>query len=110
MFIQVSPESWYFLGYEENRLILFSSNPEFNDIIASKTKVDKTGFGEFVFVLGDQPDVLNFINMFRLDYLGIEEPYEMSMPRVEEPNAIDELLDVIPDTEVTEEEDEDEGF
>ncbi len=80
IFIQVSSGCWYFFNYEENRLMLYSSNTEFNDQIVKKSNIAKAGFGEYVFTQGDQQDVLKFIDHFRLDYLGIKEPYELSSP------------------------------
>lgn len=80
IFIQVSSGCWYFFNYEENRLMLYSSNKEFNDQIVKKSNIAKAGFGEYVFTEGDQQDVLKFIDRFRLDYLGIKEPYELSTP------------------------------
>ena len=91
IFIQASSDCWYYFGFEENRLMIFSSNNQFIDIIASKSNINKAGFGEYAFVDADLPDVLKFIDRFRLDYLGIKEPYEIRMP-VEE---ITENLDLL---------------
>ena len=80
IFLQAAPDCWYYFGFEDNRLMLFSSNDNFVDIIASKSNVNKAGFGEYVFVDSDLPDVLKFVDRFRKDYLGIEEPYELNLP------------------------------
>ncbi len=80
IFIQVSPDCWYYFGFKENKLVAFSNNELFNDQIGGKSKIDKAGFGEYVFVLGDKSDALNFVNRFRADYLGITAPYEMYVP------------------------------
>lgn len=80
IFIQVSSGCWYFFNYEDRRLIIFSSNQAFNDQILKKSNVNKAKLGEYVFAGGDQQDVLKFIDHFRLDYLGISEPYELSTP------------------------------
>src|SRR5690606_26766303 len=32
VFFKASPESWYYFGIEDNRLLVHSSNKEFNDI------------------------------------------------------------------------------
>ncbi len=91
IFVQASSDSWYYFGFGENRLMVYSSNDEFVDIIASKSNISKAGIGEYVFVDADLPDVLKFVDRFRLDYLGIKEPYEIRMP-IEE---ISENLDVL---------------
>ncbi|MCK5702458.1 MAG: hypothetical protein KAI29_14940, partial [Cyclobacteriaceae bacterium] len=80
IFIQASSDCWYYFGFEDNRLMIYSSNNEFVDIIASKSNINKAGFGEYVFVDADLPDVLKFVDRFRMDYLGIKEPYEIRMP------------------------------
>ncbi len=80
IFIQVSPDCWYYFGFQENKLVAFSNNELFNVQVSSKSKIDKAGFGEYVFVLGDKSDALNFVNRFRADYLGITQPYEMYSP------------------------------
>ncbi len=80
IFIQVSSGCWYFFNYEENRLVLYSSNKDFNDLIVKKSNVNKAKLGDYVFTEGDQQDVLKFIDHFRSDYLGIDEPYELSTP------------------------------
>ncbi|HEY5823039.1 MAG TPA: hypothetical protein VIT44_01655, partial [Cyclobacteriaceae bacterium] len=36
-FIKVSPDSWYYFGFEDNRLMIQSSLQPFNDVIAKKT-------------------------------------------------------------------------
>lgn len=80
VFIQASSDCWYYFGFEDNRLTIYSSNDEFVDIIASKSNINKAGFGEYVFIDADLPDVLKFVDRFRSDYLGIKEPYEIRMP------------------------------
>jgi hypothetical protein len=35
--------------------------------------------GEFVFVQGDIAEALSYVNRFRKQYLGIEEPYQMRL-------------------------------
>ena len=79
VFIQVSPACWYFFNYEENRMTTFSSNQAYNDVINDKSNVDKAGFGEYVYVLGDKQDALKFVNRFRDQYLGIKVPYEINV-------------------------------
>lgn len=91
IFIQASADCWYYFGFEDNRLIIYSSNDEFVDAIASKSNINKAGFGEYAFVDAGLQDVLKFVDRFRLDYLGITEPYEINIP-VEE---VSETLDIL---------------
>jgi len=91
IFLQASSDSWYFFGFEDNRLSIFSSNEDFVNIIASKSNVNKAGFGEFVVVDTDRADVLKFIDRFRLVYLGIKDPYEIHTPVQEVKEEVDFL-------------------
>lgn len=93
IFIQVSSDCWYYFGFEDNRLMIYSSNNDFQDVIASKSKIDKVGFGEYAFIESDLPDVLKFVDRFRADYLGINEPYEIRMP-IEEVSENLDFFDV----------------
>lgn len=104
IFIQASSDCWYYFGFEDNRLMIYSSNDEFVDIIASKSNINKAGFGEYAFVDADRPDVLKFIDRFRQEYLGIKEPYELRMP-VEEYTENLDLLEIPEDNSEYVEED-----
>jgi len=78
VFLKASPESWYYFGYEDNRLMIQSSNPAFNTIISKKTNAAKAKVGELVFIPGSDEETLSFINRFRKNYLNIEAPYELN--------------------------------
>jgi hypothetical protein len=99
IFLQASSDCWYFFGFEDNRLLIYSSNDEFIDIIASKSNINKAGFGEYAFIDGDLPDVLKFVDRFRLEYLGITQPYEISIPTQEVPESYDILQIPVDNTE-----------
>jgi len=77
VFYKVSPESWYYFGYEDNRLMIHSSLQPFNDIITKKTNASKAKVGELVFIPGSDDETLAFINRFRQKYYGIETPYDL---------------------------------
>ncbi len=78
VFFKASPEAWYYFGFEDNRLMVQSSTPVFNDIIAKKTNASKSKAGELVFIPGSDDETLSFVNRFRLQYYGIEAPYDLS--------------------------------
>ncbi|MBY0435636.1 MAG: hypothetical protein K2U26_16165 [Cyclobacteriaceae bacterium] len=80
VFFKASPESWYYFGYEDNRLMVQSSNQPFNGVIAKKTNASKAKLGELVFIPGSDEETLSFINRFRQNYLGIEAPYDLTAP------------------------------
>jgi hypothetical protein len=78
VFFKASPESWYYFGYEDNRLMVHSSNQLFNDMIAKKTNASKAKVGELVFIPGTDDEALAWINKFRLNYYGLEAPYDLT--------------------------------
>ena len=90
MFLQISAGSWYHFSYYDNRLILSSANQEFNDIVAGKTNVSKAKLGEYVFVPGDVAEALTYVNRFRKEYYGLDDPYNINIAaqQVEQPTDI----------------------
>ncbi|MBI3219841.1 MAG: hypothetical protein HYZ44_10035 [Bacteroidetes bacterium] len=78
VFFKASPEAWYYFGFEDNRLMVHSSNPAFNDLISKKTNASKAKVGELIFIPGSDDETLSFVNRFRLNYYGLEAPYDLS--------------------------------
>lgn len=78
VFFKASPEAWYYYGYEDNRLMIHSSDPAFNDIIAKKTNAAKSKVGELTFIPGSDDETLAWINKFRLNYYKLEAPYDLT--------------------------------
>lgn len=81
VFFKATPDSWYYFGMEDNRLMIHSSNPEFNNAIAKKTNAAKAKIGELVFIPGSDEETLSFINKFRSKYYGLEAPYSLGSGR-----------------------------
>lgn len=84
VFFKASPESWYYFGFEDNRLMVQSSNEPFNNLITKKTNAGKAKVGELVFIPGSDEETLAFINRFRQNYLSIEAPYDLTSPSAKE--------------------------
>ena len=78
VFIKASPDAWYYFGLEDNRLLVQSSNSEFNAIISKKTNAGKVRIGEVAFVPGSDDETLAFINRFRKEYFDNDVPYNLS--------------------------------
>lgn len=78
VFFKASPEAWYYFGYEDNRLMVQSSNQLLNDLIAKKTNASKAKVGELVYIPGSDDETLAWINKFRLNYYGLEAPYDLA--------------------------------
>jgi hypothetical protein len=94
VFFKASPEAWYYFGFEDNRLLVYSSNGEFNDIINKKTNAKKAKVGEIAFIPGSEEETLSFINRFRKTYYGIEVPY--SLHDVQEPSQDQPAPTILP--------------
>lgn len=80
LFLQIDAGSWYYFNFEDNRLLLYSSNSAFNDAVSANSNIAKAGFGQYTTVIGEQSETLRFINEFRKKYFGITEPYNLSSP------------------------------
>ena len=76
VFIKASPDAWYYFGLEDSRLLVHSSNSEFNSIISKKG--GKAKIGEVAFIPGSDDETLAFINRFRRDYYEIDVPYDLN--------------------------------
>ena len=77
VFIKASPDAWYYFGLEDNRLLVHSSNPDFNDII-SKSNEEKLDRRSCFYPWSDDEKRLSFINRFRRDYYEIDVPYDLT--------------------------------
>ncbi|MEO1050884.1 MAG: hypothetical protein AAFX87_09660 [Bacteroidota bacterium] len=112
IFIKAAPGSWYFFSYEDNRLIVHSSNGVFNDIIYKKSNAAKAKLGELVFVPGDKIETLDFINRFRRVYYDIDEPYVLESDVEDIEEVPEDGFGGVDDSNKTddEEEDDDDGF
>ncbi|HYG19852.1 MAG TPA: hypothetical protein VD816_13030, partial [Ohtaekwangia sp.] len=101
VFLKASPEAWYYFGFEDNRLMVHSSNDDFNSVISKKSNAGKVKIGEVAFIPGSDDETLAFINRFRQQYYGIDIPY-----------SLNEGSTAIKKTEPTEEEPkkDDDGF
>ncbi len=75
LFFKAAFDSWYYISYEDNRLLLFSSLVEFNDEVAKRSNAAKAKIGDLIFIMGDRAETQNYVDNFRLKYYGIDEPY-----------------------------------
>ncbi len=115
LFLQIAPATWYYFGLDKDRrLSIYSSNEEFNALVTDKSNIGKTEIGEFTTVIGDEVEVVEFINDFRYNHFGITEEYDLEFPTditLEEDQSfetIEEEKEEDVDTEL--DEDEDDGF
>jgi hypothetical protein len=107
IFLQASPSAVYYFSFEQNRLIIFSTDEDFNSMVNSRSKADKAKFNDFAFTLGSLEDALQFVNTYRKVYLSIDEPYVInSAPTQEVPLQSSET----DPAKKADPEDEDEGF
>jgi hypothetical protein len=101
VFIKASAASWYFFSYEDNRLLMYSSNEVFNQLVNEKSNGAKAKIGELVFAPADRIETLSFINTFRSNYLGINDEYFLD-------SAVENVVEE--DTDGFGGKDEDDGF
>lgn len=95
VFFKASPESWYYFGIEDSRLLIHSSNEDFNSVISKRSNAGKAKIGEVAFIPGSEEETLAFINRFRKQYLGIDVPYSLyEAPPIETAPA--PMMDVAP--------------
>ena len=73
IFLEPAPDHWYYMVFEFNRLSLSSSDQEFHDLVAAKSK-GKTDNGKYCFVVADPQEKLIFIKNFTRHYLHTETP------------------------------------
>ena len=100
-----------------NHIVTTSSNNDYNEIIAEKSTFNKVGFGEYYVVDGDFKDAIDYVEKFRKEYYGVDEPFDLQyIPPQDEATFIDESETpeggtIIPE-EVKEEEEteDDDGF
>ncbi len=114
LFLQVAPTTWYHFMYDDNRLFMYSSNEDFNTAVSENSNLAKAGFGQFVTGLGEEVETVDFINAFRKNYFGIDEPYDLEFPQdinleSEESFQTIEKVEEKPEP-YTEKEEEDDGF
>lgn len=113
LFLQIAPSTWYYFGYVNKRLSIYSSNSDFNALVIEYSNIEKTGFGEYTTVIGDEVEVVKFINDFRFNYFGIAEEYQLEFPSdimlESEGGTFDTIVDE-KEEENTELDEEDDGF
>ncbi|EMR03642.1 hypothetical protein [Cesiribacter andamanensis] len=80
VFLQVAPGEWYYLNFEGNRLLAYSSHDAFNTAIRSKSKAAKAKPGEYVIADSDLAETKLFVSRFRRDYFGLDTPYDLNTP------------------------------
>lgn len=103
LFLQIAPSTWYFFSYEHGRLMMFSSNNDYNNFVSEHSDINNTGLGEYTTVVGDEFEVLKFVNDFRNRYYGINEAYNLEYP--EETHLEEDIYQTIEDgSETTNEE------
>lgn len=100
LFIKASPEFWYYFSYQDNKMLIYSSDNAVNDFVKQKSNQGKAKISDFVFAPGDIGETQAFVNTFRRIYYGIKEPYDLGAEvKVEDK-----------DKEKVTDDDDDEGF
>lgn len=77
VFIMFSEAVWYHFRYDQNRLLILSSNSAFNQAVRSESTLEKAGLGAFALGLGEEGETMTFINNFRKNYYNISTPFKL---------------------------------
>ncbi|MCU0325601.1 MAG: hypothetical protein MUF45_10170 [Spirosomaceae bacterium] len=70
VFIELSGENWYYLGYKEGQMGLISSDDAFNNLISAKDKSKKSK--DYSVIAVDFAEAIQFRNNFLAKYRGIK--------------------------------------
>jgi hypothetical protein len=73
IYLEPTPETWYFITYENRRLAMITSSDAVNKEITSKSKGEVMDNTKFNFVAADLMEKTKFINNFREFYLGEQQ-------------------------------------
>jgi hypothetical protein len=73
IYLEPTPETWYFISYENRRLAMISSSEAVNKAIAAKSKGEMIDNTKLSFAAADLMEKVKFINNFKEFYLG-EQP------------------------------------
>jgi hypothetical protein len=112
IFLQVAPGVWYYFNFEGNRLMTYSSHEPYNEEIRDNSRADKAKPGEYVVIEGDIAETKRFVDRFRLDYFGLEVPYDLNLPQTA-PEVSDDPFSTgtqATDTDSSSADDDDDGF
>jgi hypothetical protein len=111
IYLEPTPEAWYFITYEENRMATITSNPDLNQVVQKRSKGEMPDRSKFFFVLGEENEKRHFLNTFKENYLGIKPTIEQLEPEPEENDGIpapsnakkksDEIKDEAPKEDVS---------
>ena len=77
LFLKVSPEVWYYFGYEDSRLMIHSSVAAFNDQVYKRSNAGKGKGGTLIVIPGSDEEAFAFVRKFRSGYLNIDAPYDV---------------------------------
>ena len=83
IYLETTPENWYLISYEDNRLSMQSSSDDVNKAVAKRSKGEMPTRAKFFMVNGEPMEKQTFINHFKENYLGIQpeaEKYEEYAP------------------------------
>jgi hypothetical protein len=77
IFIMFSEATWYHFRFDQNRLLILSSNQKFNEEIRNSSTLEKAALGAFALGLGEEAETMTFINNFRKNYYNIDKPFKL---------------------------------
>lgn len=85
IYIELTPDDWYYFNFAQNQLQALSTNEKFNNIISNKGKLKKEG--QYSFTIASMEDRVAFVDRFNREYKGINKPLEVKNPEIKTPEA-----------------------
>ena len=73
IYLEPTPNHWYFITYNDNRLATISSDDEVNTVIRGKSKGELPDRSKFYFVAAEPIEKQKFVHEFKEHYLGESE-------------------------------------
>ncbi|MHC2991299.1 hypothetical protein OB13_06765, partial [Pontibacter sp. HJ8] len=61
LYLQVDPYTWFFINYQENGLVMISSDPDFNKVVRSKASGGRGASHKYALYMGENIDKNRFV-------------------------------------------------
>lgn len=80
IYLEPTPDFWYYITYEENRLAVISSSPDVNKEVSKRSKGEMPDQSKFYFVQAQESEKTYFVNHFNEKYNGVKPAVEELTP------------------------------
>lgn len=96
VYLEPTPNSWYYITYDENRLAVASSSESVTKAVAGRSKGEMPDRSKFFFVAAEPIEKQKFLVDFRSHYLGTTEEHQIDLEeKKEEETPVEEKKEEI---------------